>query len=86
LTLIVYQETTFRKALGGTFKFVAPDGFPTEAAAIEAAQAAIAPEPWKVWYHCDANGRTVMVPGLPLRVPSAIPQEAVKFLGPHNRL
>ena len=75
----MYQETTFRKALGGTFKFVAPDGFPTEAAAI-------APEPWKVWYQCDANGRTVMVPGLPLRMPYAIPQEAVKSLGPHKRL
>jgi len=39
------------------------DGFATEAAAIEAAEAAAGANPYEVWYHSEAGGKTVMIPG-----------------------
>ncbi|HZF24000.1 MAG TPA: hypothetical protein VE030_11120 [Burkholderiales bacterium] len=39
------------------------DGFPTETAAIAAAATAAGAAPYEIWYRCEAEGRTVMVPG-----------------------
>jgi hypothetical protein len=39
------------------------DGFVTEGEAIAAAKAAAGSDAYEIWYHTEANGKAVMVPG-----------------------